>query len=202
MNKSLKVLTAASLLAASTFCMAQAAAPASPAKKALVDKMLAIETAGLDQFARELIQRPMIPFLQQVQGALQQVPADKREATKNALEAQVKKFIEDSVPQVKASATKLMPSTIGTLIDERFTEDELRQIIAWIESPTSKKWGGAQPDLFKALAEKTMAESGPALEPRYKTLQQDIVKTLGLPPPTQNKAAPAASKPAQAPVKK
>lgn len=201
MNKTLKVLAAASLLAASTLCMAQASAPASPAKKALIDRLLAIQAPSLDLLARELIQRPMVPLMQQAQAALQQVPADKREATGKALEAQAKKFVDDSVPVLKASAVKNLPNTVGALIDERFTEDELRQIVAWMESPVSKKFGGAQPDMQKALIEKIMAESGPTLDQRFKALQQDMGKTLNaaVPKPASS-PAPAASKPA--PVKK
>jgi len=201
LNKTLKVLAAASLLAASTLCMAQASAPASPAKKALIDRLLAIQAPSLDLLARELIQRPMVPLMQQAQAALQQVPADKREATGKALEAQAKKFVDDSVPVLKASAVKNLPNTVGALIDERFTEDELRQIVAWMESPVSKKFGGAQPDMQKALIEKIMAESGPTLDQRFKALQQDMGKTLNaaVPKPASS-PAPAASKPA--PVKK
>ncbi len=199
MNKSLKVLAAAGLLAASTICMAQASAPSSAAKKALIDKLLAIQTPGLDVLARDLVQRPMVPLMQQVQAVLQQVPADKREATGKALEAEVKKFMDDSVPQVKASAVKNLSGTVGTLLDERFTEDELRQVVAWLESPVSKKFGGVQPDLQKALIEKIMAENGAVLDQRFKTLQLDMGKTLGIAPP-KPASAPAASKPAPAPA--
>ncbi len=199
MNKSLKVLAAAGLLAASTLCMAQASAPASPAKKALIDKLLAIQAPSMDVLARELVQRPMVPLMQQVTAALQQVPADKREATGKALEAQVKKFLDDSVPQVKASAVRNLPGAVGTLLDERFTEDELRTIVTWMESPVSKKFGGMQQDMQKALVEKIMAENGPALDQRFKTLQLDMGKTLGIAPP-KPASAPVAAKPAPAPA--
>ena len=205
MNKSLKVLAAASLLAASTLCMAQASAPASPAKKALIDKLLAIQTSGLDSLARELVQRPVVPLMQQAGAALQQIPADKREATGKTLDAELKKYLDDSTPQVKASATKNLAPTVGALLDERFTEDELRQILTWMESPVSKKWGGAQPDLSKALIEKVYAEVGPVLDQRINALRQDMGKTLGIAPPPKPTSAPAATTkpaPAPAPVKK
>jgi hypothetical protein len=205
LNQALKLLAAAGLLAASTLCMAQAsapAAPASPAKKALIEKLLAIQQSGVEMLAREMVQRPLGPLMQQASAALQQVPADKREATAKALDAEVKKFLDESVPQVKASASKAVPGTVGALLDERFTEDELRQVLAWMESPVSKKFGSAQPDMQKALIEKIMADTGPALEARFKTLQQDMSKTFaatqGQPAASAAKPAPAASKPAPA----
>ncbi|XHS78069.1 DUF2059 domain-containing protein [Burkholderiaceae bacterium UC74_6] len=212
MKHSLKLVAAAGLIAFSTLAAAQgttpAAAPAaatSPAKKALIDKMLVMQQPGLEMLARELVQRPLVPLMQQAAGALQQVPADKREATAKSLDADVKKFVEESVATLKPSAVKLAPSTIGTLMDERFTEDELRTIVAWFESPASKKFATVQPDMQKALVEKMMAENGTALDAKFKTLQQTLGKTLQTaagqaPQQSATKPAPAASK--AAPAKK
>ena len=198
----MKLIAAACLFTVSTVCLAQASAPASAAKKALIDKLLTMQQPALEQLARDIIQRPMVPLMQSAGQALQQVPADKREATAKTLEADIKKFADEAVPMVKASAVKLAPATIGGLLDERFTEDELRQVIAWMESPVSKKFGAVQPELQKALVEKIMAENGPALDARFKTLQQTMGKTLSqsVPQGAAPGAAPAA-KPASAPAK-
>jgi len=203
LKHALKLLAAAGLIAASTLAAAQApaSAPASPAKKALIDKLLVMQQPGLEMLARELVQRPLVPLMQQAAAALQQVPADKREATGKALDADVKKFIEESVATLKVSAVKLAPSTVGTVLDERFTEEELRTIVAWFESPVSKKFGTVQPDMQKALVEKLMADNGPALDNKFKTLQQSMIKTLGIKPPAAPASTPApAAKPA--PTKK
>ena len=210
LNKSIKLLTAAGLLAASTLVLAQASAPApasapmSAAKKELINKLLTLQQPGLELLARELVQRPVQPLAQQAGQALQTVPADKREAVGKQLEAELKKFVDESIPVVKASAQKNAPATIGGLLDERFTEDELRVVIAWMESPVSKKFAAIQPDLQKAMVEKIMAETGPTLDARFKALQGDMMKTLQASVPAATapaKAAPAASK-AAAPVKK
>lgn len=212
LNKSIKLLTAAGLLAASTLVLAQASAPApapapmSAAKKELINKLLTLQQPGLELLSRELVQRPVQPLAQQAAQALQSVPADKREAVGKQLEAELKKFVDESIPVVKASAQKNAPSAIGDLLNERFTEDELRVVIAWMESPVSKKFGAIQPDLQKAMVEKIMAETGPTLDARFKTLQSDMTNTLKASVPAAAtsaapKAAPAASK-AAAPVKK
>lgn len=206
LNKSLKVLAAAALLVASQFSLAQSTAvpaaapvaPSSPAKKELIAKLMVLQQPGVEMLSRTLLQQPLGPLMQQAGGALQQVPAEKREATAKAMEAEIKKFVDDNAPMMKERALKLAPSTVGVLLDERFTEEELRQVVGWLESPVSKKFGQINGELQKALADKLLAETGGTLEARFKTLQQNLAKHLGLPPAPAS--APAA-KPA-APAKK
>ena len=62
------------------------------------------------------------------QRAAAQVPADKREAIGKAIEADVKKYVEEATPLVRERAVKLAPSTIGAVLEEKFTEDELKQL--------------------------------------------------------------------------
>lgn len=204
LKHSIKLIAAAGLIAVSSLAAAQGAsapaAPASPAKKALIDKLMVMQQPGLENLARELVQRPLVPLLQQAAQALQQVPAEKREATGKQLDADAKKFVDESVAQLKASAIKLAPSTIAPIFDERFTEDELRTAVAWFESPVSKKFGGVQPEMQKALVEKLMAENGPALDAKFKNLQQSMIKTLGIKPPPAASSAPAPAP--KAPAKK
>lgn len=206
LNKCLKVLAAAALLVASQFSLAQStaapaaapAAPSSPAKKELIAKLLVIQQPGVEVLSRSILQQPLGQLMQQAGGALQQVPAEKREATAKAMEAEIKKFVDENAPMMKERALKLAPGTVGVLLDERFTEDELRQLLAWLESPVSKKFNQVSGELQKSLADKLLAETGSTLETRFKTLQQNLAKHLGLPPASAS--APAA-KPAT-PAKK
>ena len=116
--------------------------------------------------------------------------------TAKAMDAEMKKFIEENVPYLKDKIVKAVPNTASALLDERFNEDELKQILAWAESPVSQKFGMASMELQKAIAQKVMTEAGPTLEGRLKTLQGNLAKQLGLQPP----AAPA-KPPASAPKK-
>ncbi|MDN3920201.1 DUF2059 domain-containing protein [Roseateles violae] len=205
-NKSLKVLAAAALLCAAQFAAAQnvpvAPQPSSPAKKELIAKLMVLQQPGVEQLSRVLLQQPLGPLMQQAGQALQQVPADKREATAKAMEAEIKKFVDDNAPMMRERALKLAPSTVGTLLEERFSEDELRQLVAWLESPVSKKFGQINGELQKALTDKLLADAGPILQPRFQTLQQNLAKQLGLPPAPNASSTPAPSaKPATPPKK-
>jgi hypothetical protein len=207
-TKSLKVLAATALLVAANAGFAQntppaASAPSSPAKKELVARLMVLQQPGIEQLARGILQQPLGQLMQGAGQALQQVPADKREATGKAMEAEIKKFVDENTPMMRERAMKLAPTTIGTILEERFSEDELRQLVAWLESPVSKKFAQVNGELQKALADKLLAETGPTLQTRFQALQQTLAKQLGLPAtPTAGAPAPApASKPA-APVKK
>jgi hypothetical protein len=172
----------------------------SPTKKALIDKIVALQQQGLaDGLSGSIIQAPLGQLMQAGRAALQQVPADKREATAKAMEAEVKKFVDENVPYLKDKISKAVPTTASALLDERFNEDELKQVIAWAESPVSQKFGMASVELQKAVAQKVMTEAGPTLDGRLKTLQTTLAKQLGLPAP--GASAPAAAKPAPAPKK-
>ena len=191
----LKTLAAATLIVACNSGFAQAAASASsPAKKELVAKLVAIQKPGAEILGQQTLQLPVQRMMQSALQALQQMPADKREAAAKAIEADVKKFIEDNTPMMKDRAAKLAPTTIGPILDEKFSEDELRQLLAWLESPVSKKFNQVSNELGKALQEKLLADAGPTLETRFSALQQSTAKHLGLNP----QAAPAASKPTPA----
>lgn len=174
-----------------------ALADPSPAKKALIDKIVALQTQSLaDGLAANIVQGPLPQLMQAGRAALQQVPPEKREATAKAMDADLKKFVEENVPYLKDKISKAVPNTASALLDERFNEDELKQILVWAESPVSQKFGLANMELQKAVGQKVMAEVGPTLEGRLKTLQGNLAKQLGLQPP------PAASKPAASAPKK
>jgi len=173
-----------------------ALAQPSPAKKALIDKIVALQQQGLaDGLSNGLVQGPLSQLTQQLRGALQQVPAEKREATGKALDAELKKFVDENVPYLKDKITKAVPNTASALLDERFNEDELKQVLAWAESPVSQKFGMVNAELQKAIAQKVMTEAGPTLDGRFKTLQANLGKQLGVAPQPAGASKPAAPAP-------
>jgi uncharacterized protein len=181
-------------------CAGLAHAETSPAKKELLAKLTQLQQPGVEQLAMNLLQQPLAQLVQGAQGVLRQMPADKREATGKAMDADLKKFLDENAPLVKDRAAKLAPATLGAIMDERFTEDELRQIVTWLESPVSKKFGQVNGELQKALSDKLLADVGPTLDTRYKALQAALAKHLGLPAPTATPAPAPAAKPAPAPT--
>ena len=84
---------------------------------------------------------------------------------------------------VRDRAVALAPSTIGVLLDERFTEDELKQLIAIIESPVNRKFQALGGEMQKDLTEKLVAETKPIIEAKVRALDRAVAGRLGIQPP-------------------
>lgn len=170
-------------------------APASAAKKELVAKLVKLQQPGIEALARTLALQPAARMQQQAGAVIQtRVAPDKREALIKELDADFKKYADEAVPLARDRAIKLAPSTMGKVLEDQLSEDELRQVIAIVESPVYAKYiqlGGEQQ---KALGEKLAAELRPTIEAKLKTLDQSLTKRLG--------AAVGASAPAGTPAAK
>jgi len=194
------LLTGAAMAHAQTAASAPASAPASAAKKELVQKLLVLQQPGIEGMARSMVEQPAMRMMQAAGQALQQqVPPEKREAAGKAIEADIKKYVDDAAPIVRDRAVKLAPSTIGTMLEEKFTEDELKQLIAWLESPVNKKYAQLGPEIQSNFTQKLVADARPLVEPRLQALDTKLRASLGM-PATPAAAAPTA-KPASAPKK-
>ncbi len=184
------------LLASATLAHAQtapapASAPVSAAKKELVQKVLLLQQPTIENMARNLVEQPAGQMMQAAGRALQQqVPAEKREAVGKGIEADVKKYVDESYPNIRDRAVKIAPTTIGAVLEEKFTDDELKQLIAWLESPVNKKYLQLGPEMQNGFMQKLVTEARPVLDPKLQALETKVRASLGVP---AEPGAPAAS---------
>lgn len=159
--------------------LAQTAPTATPAKQELVARLLKLQQPGIEALARNLAEQPAAQMLNQASVVIQaRVAPEKREALAKDIGADVKKYTEEAVPLVRNRAIQLAPSTAGKILEERLSEDELRQVVAMLESPAYAKYMQLSGDLNKALLEKLVAETRPTIEPKVKALEANIGKRL------------------------
>jgi hypothetical protein len=172
---------------------APAAAPlaTSPAKKELVKKTLQLQQAGIEGIGVGMANQAAGQLLQLVSPAVARLPEDKRKSVANDLQAEVRKFQGEVTPILRASATKWAPSTLGTLLEEKLTEDELKTLIAWLESPVSRKYQQLSNEAQQALTQKIVEETRSQVEPKLKALEQTMMAKLqaasAAPPPAAPK---------------
>ncbi|MDO8318526.1 hypothetical protein [Rhodoferax sp.] len=179
---------------------AGAYAQTSPAKQALVDKMLSLQRPAIEQTAQVIAERPALQMMQQAGAALQtRVAPEKREAIAKEIQTDLKKYADEVVPLMQQQAVKLAPATVGVMLAEKFTEDELQQLIAIIESPVNRKFLQMGGEMQKALVDKLVADMQATVDPKVKALATAMDKHLGLPAPA---ASAMASKPAASAPKK
>lgn len=180
---SVKVFMTVSVAASLLFASA-VQAQSSAAKNELVVKILQLQRPAIEGIATALAQQPAAQMMQGASVALQtRVAPDKREAVAKEIQADLKKYADDAVPLLRERAVKLAPTTLGVMLEEKFSEDELRQLIAIMESPVNKKFAQMNGDLQKALGDKLVSDSRGVIEPKVKALEQSIAKRLGLPAP-------------------
>jgi hypothetical protein len=199
-----KAFLLAAALAATTLAQAQAPAPApapkptpaasSAAKKELVAKILQAQKPGFEMTARRVVEQPAIQMLQQAGQVIQQrLPPEKREPTFRELQADARKYVEDTFPQVRDQTIALSATAIGPVLEQRMTESELRQVLAVYESAAFRKYQGLAGDMEKALMEQLAPQARPVVETNARALQQTMAKRL-------EAATGAASAPATVPL--
>lgn len=192
------------LAGAAGLSAAQGAAPS--AKKDLVQKVLTLQQAGIESVGVGIANQTANQVLQVAGQAMGRVPADKREALGAELQGEVRKFFDDVAPLLRASAVKNAPSTIGAALEEKFSEDELKVLIGWLESPVSRKYQQMSPELQQGLGQKLVAETRPQIEPKLKALEQvmgaKLAAAVGAAPGASGPRAAAPAAKASGPTKK
>lgn len=174
-----------------------ALAQSTPAKKDLVQKVLTLQQPSFDGLARGMVEQPVQVLGQQANAVLMnRVPADQREAAAKDIQAEFNKYGDEVGPIVRERAQKLAPGTLGPILEEKLSEDELKQVVSALESPGFRKFMALNPELQRALAQKLASELQPSIEPKIKAMEQAVSKRLSA-------AAPAAagSRPASGPKK-
>jgi hypothetical protein len=169
-----------SFLAAALLVMATLAqAEISPAKQELINKVLQLQQPAIDGLARQLTEAPALNLMQKAGSVIQfKVPAEKREALAKEVQAELRKYVEDMTPLVRERATKLAPASLGTLLDQRFNEDELRQLISMMESPVLRKFSQMNPEIQKTLIEKLVVDTKGQVEPKLRALEAALGKRV------------------------
>ena len=171
-----KVIVAVLLLASGVVF-----AESTAAKKELVAKVLLLQQPAIELVAKAMAEQPAQMLMQRAGPILQQrIPPDKRQAVALEIQGDIKKYVDETVPMVRERAVALAPSTIGVLLDERFTEEELTQLIAIIESPVNRKFQQLGGDMQKSLAAKLVAETKPVIEQKLRALDKAVAGRLGI----------------------
>lgn len=163
-------------------------AQAQTSKKELVSRILKLQQPGIEAMAQHLAEEPAEELMMRAGMALEQrVPADKRDQVAKDIQNDLKKYADETVPLVRDRAVKLAPSTVGTLLEQKFTEDELKKVLDIIQSPVYIKFQALGPDMQKVLADKLVADTKSVVTPKVHALEETIAKRLGITQPAPAK---------------
>jgi len=179
----------------------------SPAKKELVQRFLKVQQGDIESAARSLVEQPAAAMMREAGLALQQqqTPPEKFQQLGKQIEAEVKKYVDEAYPLVRDKALKIAPTTIGAALEAKMSEDELKQLLAWLESPAAKKFQQVASESRNDFLQQIRTEAGPLVQPKLVALDGRIRVILGVPPQgaQPGPAAPAPSpKPPARPASK
>ena len=143
MNKQSMKWMAGLGLAVAMVCQVQAAG-----KTELVQRLVTAQRAQIQELSRSMVVGAVQGLMQELNAALGQVPEAKRDAVRAKLEAELRRFVEEQTELLSGVATKTSSAAYMARLEATFTEDELKTVLAWVESPVSKKYGEKMPELF------------------------------------------------------
>jgi uncharacterized protein len=150
----------------------------SPAKKQLIDKILKLQQPSIELLARSTAEGPALQMGQQAGLMLRRLSPEQRETVGKGMKADLEKYLSETVPLVKERALALAPSSVGKILDEKFSEAELKQLVTLLESPIYRKFSEQSFVMQRALQEKLVADTRSTVEPKLKSLDQSWVKRL------------------------
>ncbi|HEY0818984.1 MAG TPA: hypothetical protein VGD46_09415 [Rhizobacter sp.] len=207
----MKRLIGLALVAATALAHAQntaiPGAPSSAAKKDMVQRLLTIQQPDLEGMMGDLIARPARQIIADAEEILHtRIAPEKRQDAIKKIQEAINKYRDETSPLMRERAGKIAQTSIGPVLEEKYSEEELKQLVAMLESPVYKKYQQGMPDLTKAYGQAVLKELEPSVQPKVVALQQSIGKALSdsagaaapaKPAPSAKPAAPAASKPAK-----
>jgi len=186
--KSLKLALASTLLFSAGWALAQGA---DAEKKALVAKIVKLQQPAMEQFALGLVQGPMQQMLRSAeQVVMARVPAEKREATGNAMVAEAQAALKELEPSLKASGAKHAAQTYGAALEAKFSASELKEILQVLESPTMRRFSQMGPELNQSMAQAIAKDTKGNVESRLKALDQKLVQLVNAALPAPNAPSP------------
>lgn len=179
-SASLTTLAATASLALATITFAAPAQAQDAARKELATRIVNLQKvhdmdpliAQLASSATQTVVSTWLPKLDQVPQARQKVAADQ-------LDAELKKFNEDNVRTIKSRNETVALEVLVPVYAERFTADELRQLITFMESPVIKKFYAANPQMGNLLAQRLVEATRKDVETRIDQFDHRAAQIIG-----------------------
>jgi hypothetical protein len=122
------------------------------------------------------------------------VPKAKQQKASEDLNVELKKYSEDANKLIGKQVSKVSADTLVPAYVEKFTLDELKQLVAFFESPAIKKYQTTAPELGNIFVQKLIEASRTDVMARAKQFDDAAVKIVG--------SSPAPATPGKAPAKK
>lgn len=180
-------LAVATLLATGLVFSTSALAQNNDAKRALAVKLAQIQLkadsgAMADQLTASAVQPLIAAWSQRLD---ETVPPARQKDVRDKLDAELKKFTDNTEKTIEAQVAKSAEPALVPIFMEKLTEDEMKTIIAYLESPVSAKFQSLGPEAANAWAKRVVDATRTSVEGGQKSFDSAAERIV-------NSSAPAA----------
>ena len=164
-------------------CAASTGANAQDAKKALATKLAQMQAktdgaAMANQLTADAVQLPLSTWSQRLD---ESVPPARQKDVRDKLDVELKKFADNTHKAIDAQVSKAAESALVPLFMDKLSEDEMKTIIAYMESPAAVKFQSLSADAGNAWAQKVIDATRPTVEANVKSFDATASKIVGVP---------------------
>lgn len=171
-RSSIRVVMGAFLVASSLTTVAHAQSSPDEKQKS-IQKILSLWHP--EEVPVVMVQRRATDAMNQSRIALQgKVTAEKRDSTLRDIATDVQKYVDEVTPIAQASAKRQLAPTVGVMLAQNFSDEELKQIIALLEAPIKKKFEQFIPQAEKALGTKVAEDTHVIVDDKGKAMTQAV----------------------------
>ena len=107
------------------------------------------------------------------------VPKEKMEAARKSLNTELVSYFDDVSKLISARTGKISTDALIPAYMQRFTLDELKQLVAFFESPAVKKYQLAAPELGNAFVQQLVEATRADVTARSKRFDDAATKIVG-----------------------
>jgi len=173
-RRTLPSFALAALLACASLAHAQSAPAVDADKQKLIDQILTLWHP--ENTVVIAVQRPAAEAMEKSRIALQQarLPQPKVDAAMKDIATDVQKYVDTVTPLASSSAKKSLSTTVAPLLAQNFSVDELKQLLALLQSPVKSKFEKLIPQADQAVGRKVQDEAGPEINKNIQTMTQSV----------------------------
>jgi hypothetical protein len=163
-------------------------------KRALAVKLAQMQQKTLgpmltEQLTGGAVQPVLMHWSQQLE---ETVPQERQKEVREKLDVELKKFTETTGKAIEAQATKTAEAALVPIFMDKLTEDELKTIVTFLESPASAKFQAAMPDAADAWVGRIVDATKTTVENNSKNFDATATRIVGATAgPASGASAPA-----------
>lgn len=164
-------LVIATLLATSGLALSTSALAQDDAKRALAVRLAQIQQkADAGAMAGQLTASAVQPLIAVWSQRLDEtVPPARQKEVRDKLDVELKKFTDSTEKTIEAQVAKAAEPALVPIFMEKLSEDEMKTIIAYLESPVSAKFQALGPEAASAWAKRVVDATRAGVESGQKS---------------------------------